>query len=276
MSKCIILEENYCQTMDDYLIHFDKPLDEIRDSPICRIFPLERFLTSLNENHLFLVKTRSWEDPYEAFLMKQLIWKEDGSESYPFDPRLIEKFYGQCWTYLKESNFLWKIYAPHEDGIIVKSSLGKLYDLFVKGSFDEGNFFLGNVLYWEENKIIQYFEDENVLEELLSDKGSKLLLKSLFIKRKEFEEEKEVRLIYVDEKVFDKENKIIKTGFTYESLQLFNEIADELVLDPRINHIQLDSIADLIIKLGYKGKISKSTLFESPVLKLRVNNKFSL
>ena len=252
------------------LVNFNKTIEEIGDTPVYRVFSLEKFVTSLNENNIFLVKTRKWEDPFEAFLLKQLVWKIDGSENYPFAESLVENFFGQCWTFLKESNFLWKIYAPNNDGIIVRTTLRKLYDLFVDEPSDYGTFFLGKVDYWEEKKIKEYFETEKNVEELLSDKGAELFLKSLFIKRKEFEEEKEVRLIYYSESAYGEGISITKNGFVPGRMHLFNELADELILDPRIDPVRVDSITQLIKKLGYNGSIKRSTLFDIPILTLRV------
>ncbi len=219
---------------------------------------------------IFLVKTKRWEDPFEAFLQKQLIWKVDGSENYPFADHLVENFFGQCWTFLKESNFLWKIYAPNNDGVIVRSSLKKLYDMFVDNPFDYGNFYLGKIDYWVESRIKEYFENEENVKELLSERGAKLFLKSFFIKRKEFQEEQEVRLIYYSDSAYGEGLDVTKNGFTFEKRHLFNDLADELILDPRIDHIRQESIIQLIKKLGYKGPITKSKLFDPPFLTLRV------
>lgn len=256
--------------LNKQLINFDTSFDKIWDKPIYRVFSLEKFLTSLNENVLFLVKTKCWEDPYEAFLQKQLVWKDDGSENYPFAEHLVENFYGQCWTFLKESNFLWKIYAPNNDGIIVKSSLKKLYDLFVDNPSDYGDFFLGKIKYWEEGRIKKFFQAKRNVEELLSDKGAIFFLKSFFVKRVEFKEEQEVRLIYYSRSAYGAGMNVTKNGFTFEKRHLFNDLADELILDPRIDPIRQDSISNLIKKLGYTGPINKSNLFDIPILSLRV------
>ena len=255
---------------ENFLVNFDTPFENIWDTPIYRIFSMEKFLTSLNENMLFLVKTKLWEDPFEAFLLKQVIWKTDGTEDYPFAKNLTENFYGHCWTFLPESNFLWKIYAPSSDGIMVKSSLRKLYNLFMENPSSTGQYFLGKIDYWQESRILEYFENQKMAEELFSETGNKLLLKSLFIKRKEFAEEQEVRLVYYSENTFGDKMPITKVGFEFKRVHLFNELSDELILDPRVDYIRQDSISHLIKKLGFTGTIKKSSLFNAPILKLRV------
>jgi len=66
---------------------------------------------------------------------------------------------------------LWEICAHNNDGIIARSTLKKLYDLFDNNSSDYGNFFLGKVDYWRKDNIITYFEDEKIVEEILSLDG---------------------------------------------------------------------------------------------------------
>jgi len=253
-----------------YLLNFEEPIENLLHTPIYRVFSLEKFLTSLNSNQLFLFKAKHLEDSYEAFLLKQLIWKEDGSENYPFPELSLENFFIQSWTFLEESYLLWNAYAPNKDGIIVKSTIGKMIELFLKNDVSWGKFFLGKIEYWSQIEIIKYFEDKKIVNKLVSGNGFEVLIKSLLIKRKAFEQEDEVRLIYVSSHNHGKDQKISQHGFTFESRHLFNELASEIILDPRIESIRYASISDLIKKIGYTGKISKSTLYDSPYLKLRI------
>jgi len=254
-----------------YLINFDNINDAVLDTPIYRIFSLEKFLTSLNENLLFFVKTKSWEDPFEAFLLKQLIWAEDGSENYPWEEAVGENFYGQCWTFLKESNFLWKIYAPNCDGVLVRSSIRKIVNLFLEGQDDRGKFYFGKVKYWPEEKIKEHFENKSIVEGMLNENRLTTVLHSLFIKRQEFKQEEEVRLIYVKAYGGIKDISVIQNGYAHERLHLFNELVDELIIDPRLDDLRANIIKRLIIKLGFIKPLRKSTMFDSPYLKLRVS-----
>lgn len=254
-----------------YILNFDKPFDELLFTPIYRVFSLEKFLTSLNSNQLFLFKAKHSEDTFEAFLLKQLIWKKDGSENYPFDKLYLENFFIQSWTFLEESYLLWNAYAPNKDGIIVKSTIGKMADLFLKNNVDWGKFYLGKVLYWTEDEIKKYFEDNIVVNKLMSDKAMEVLLKSLLIKRKPFMHEDEIRLLYVSNKDSDKHQKISMHGYTFESKHLFNELAEEIILDPRLDRIRANSIISLIKRIGYTGQIKRSTLYDMPSLKLQTD-----
>ncbi len=254
-----------------YTLNFDKPFVELLLTPIYRVFSLEKFLTSLNSNHLFLFKAKHSEDPFEAFLLKQLIWKEDGSENYPFNELYLENFFLQSWTFLDESYLLWNAYAPNKDGIIVKSTIGRMADLFLKNNISWGEFYLGKVVYRTEDEIKTQFEDKRMVKKLMSDKGKDVLIESLLTKRIQFTHEDEVRLLYVSNHDHGADQKISKHGFTFESKHLFNELAEELVLDPRMDPIRAESITSLIEKLGYSGQIRKSTLYNMPYLKLRTD-----
>ena len=259
------------KNVQKYLLNFDKPVKDLLFTPIYRVFSLEKFLTSLNSNHLFLFKAKHLEDSFEAFLLKQMIWKRDGTEKYPFQELYLENFFIQSWTFLEESYLLWNAYAPNKDGIIVKSTIGRMMDLFLKNTVNWGEFFLGKMEYWTQEEIIKFFEDSENVNKLKSDSGIDIMLKSLFIKRKPFMHEDEVRLLYVSNNDHLKGQKISQHGYTFESKHLFNELAEELVLDPRIDPIRADSIVALIKKLGYSGQIKQSTLYDSPILKLRVD-----
>lgn len=254
-----------------YTLNFDKTFDDLLFTPIYRVFSLEKFLTSLNSNQLFLFKAKHSEDPFEAFLLKQLIWKKDGSENYPFNPLYLENFFIQSWTFLEESYLLWNAYAPNKDGIIVKSTIGKMADLFLKNHVNWGEFYLGKVLYQTEEAIKKQFEDKSMVKKLMSHKGKDVLLNSLLIKRTPFMHEEEVRLLYVSNHNYGADQKISQHGYTFESRHLFNELAEELVLDPRIDSVRADSIISLVKKIGYTGQIKKSTLYDMPNLKLRTD-----
>lgn len=254
-----------------YTLNFNKQFDDLLNTPIYRVFSLEKFLTSLNSNQLFLFKAKHSEDPFEAFLLKQLIWKEDGSENYPFNALYLENFFIQSWTFLEESYLLWNAYAPNKDGIIVKSTIGRMTDLFLKNNMSWGEFYLGKVVYQTEDEIKKRFEDKEMVKKLMSQNGKDVLIESLLTKRTPFMHEEEVRLLYVSNHDRGADQKISKHGYTFESRHLFNELAEELVLDPRMDPIRVDSITELIKNIGYKGQIKKSTLYDMPYLKLRTD-----
>jgi hypothetical protein len=255
-----------------YFYNFKSINDELLDTPIYRVFPLEKILTSIHENQLFFVKTKLWEDPFEAFLLKQLFKYEVGSNNYPWKDVVKENFYGQCWTLLKETNFLWKIYAPNCDGIIVKSSIRKMKQLFSDEYQEFGAFYLGKVVYWKEEKIKEHYQSNQIMQELLLGDWLGTILNSLFIKREEFEQEEEVRLIFVDTNGGNKAIPLIKNGYLHERLHLFNELSDELIIDPRVDGIRAESIISLLKKLGFEKPIRKSTLFNFPEFELRKKN----
>lgn len=172
---------------------------------------------------------------------------------------------------MEESNFLWKIFAPNSDGIIVKSTPRKIYELFADKFANSGDFFLGKIDYWTQSKIKSHFEDEKLVARLLSAQGYEVLLESLFIKRKEFLEEQEMRLIYFSEHAFGENMNLTRNGYEKESKNLFESLAEELILDPRIHNDRIDPIKKLIKDLGYGGPIRRSTLMDIPSLQLRVD-----
>lgn len=254
-----------------HLLNFENLSDELLDTPIYRVFSLGKFLTSINENNLYFIKAKSLEDPFEAFLLKQLIWADDGSENYPFEIGVRENFYIQCWTFLSESNFLWKIYSPHSDGVMIKSTLRKMINLFFEEQRDWGSFYLGKIKYKKEADIIKEYESRDTVKKLFSNQWFETILNSLLVKREEFKQEEEVRIIYYANDGGSEYIPLVKNGFTKERLELFNELSDELILDPRIDPIFAESIMKLAKSHGFKKPMRQSTLFNLPYLKLRID-----
>jgi hypothetical protein len=157
---------------------------KILDTPIYRVFSLDKFLISLNQNSLHLVKPSLWDDPYEGFLLNQNFWsKKKKGLYYEFEDFYRERYFGQCWTFRNEADFLWRIYAPNKDGIMVKSSIRRFYEKF--NTMPDGNLYLGKVKYMSKEDIEKKFSKIKIEKNY-----EKLIIDSLLIKRKEFSEEK--------------------------------------------------------------------------------------
>ena len=170
-----------------FLLNFKEINDKILDTPIYRVFSLDKFLISLNQNSLHLIKPRLWEDPFEGFLLNQVFWSSsEKGKYYEFNDFYRERFYGQCWTFRNESDFLWRIYAPNKDGIMVKSSIRRFNDNFQ--DMPGGNTYFGKVNYLTQEEIAKKF---SLIES--KDDYENLIIDSLLLKRTEFMEEQELR-----------------------------------------------------------------------------------
>lgn len=116
----------------------------------------------------------------------------------------------------------------------------------------------------EEAEIIKFFENPVLLEDYLGEPSNSTgHAKSLFVKRKEFEHENEVRLIrYVENDEYD----LSKSVYKYE-INPF-EIFEELLFDPRHPDRYFEKDKEILREIGYKGEIQKSNLYQLPKLKV--------
>lgn len=236
------------------------------DKPVYRVFSLEKFITSINENSLHFVKPRTWDDPFEGFLFKcKICSKLDKKKYYEFEDLYSERFYAQCWSLKKESDLLWRVYAPNRDGILVQSSLRKIYENF--SSMPGGKMYLGKIKYLSQEQIENDFGRLKHKDNLLP-----LVIQSLLAKREEFSEEQEIRIIYFSEQSAHKQNQPTLLGYDAKISSLSERLFDKVVIDPRLNSFRADSVIKLINSLGYKGNIEQSSLYKMPDFTITVED----
>ncbi len=244
--------------MNNNFLNFSK--DEI-DAPIYRVFTQERLFQVFNDSQLTLVKPKKWNDPFENHIMNATGELESGER---FQISFRENFYGQCWTRTRESDAIWRIYAPKEDGIRVTTTprklLKSLYDN--SGTFKDINSFIGKVQYWTTNELLIQLNSAAVSSMLLDSTGVGQA-QTLLFKRKPFKHENEVRLIYNSH------------GNTTDDLFRFkinpNELFDDIVFDPRMKFEVFRNFKMELQKKGFKKRIVKSILYKVPKLTFKLH-----
>ena len=136
-------------------------------------------------------------------------------------------------------------------------------------------FYLGKVRYMPEKQIINHFEAEKIIKMLTSNEypedAEKVIFDSLFIKRDPFRQEEEIRLVCFSKKKLNEYQESRWEGYLFSKIHLFNELANELIIHPRVDKKRYMQIECLIRKLGYTGPITKSTLFDAPKLNLIID-----
>jgi hypothetical protein len=242
------------------LLNFRTIDPNVLDCPVYRVFSLNKLLITIETNSLFLIKPRCWDDPFEGFLLKQPLWSNKGNEFYEFEKFYRNRFFGQCWTLRREADFLWRTYAPNKDGVMAKSTIRKLYNNFK--NFPGGSFYIGKVCYMTENRIKSKFS--NIKLNPSSD-YTNLILDSLLVKREQFKEEQEVRLLYFQKNYAADDSQPVKLGLP-PTTQLF----DELTIDPRIDKTMYIGFRNIFRKLGFQGEINRSTLYDLPKMKVTI------
>src|SRR5438067_994323 len=94
------------------------------DTPIYRVFSLNRFKEMISTSTLGLVRPSKWEDPFENFVLKSRVRLKTGEIGSLREIR--DRWYGQCWTLNRDSDAMWRIYSPDKTGVRVSSTLRKL------------------------------------------------------------------------------------------------------------------------------------------------------
>lgn len=95
---------------------------------IFRYVPLKFIKKLLQTKALYFNNVLNWEDPYENFLFKQIIITESGNDFK--NTRFCPVYFGQCWTTLKESDAMWRIYSVKSKNL--KQNKEKLEDVAIK------------------------------------------------------------------------------------------------------------------------------------------------
>lgn len=247
------------------ILNFDQ--DFYWDTPIYRVYPIDRLTQVFNDKKNTLVKPLMWDDPFENLVFQQTATLTNG-QTVLFDS-IREKFYGQCWTLnTEETDALWRIYSPNKDGVRVKTTLRKLFDNFYDPTYKWAmiSFYIGKINYETTAQIQTFFEDPNNLEMIFDTSGAGSV-QTLLVKRTEFIHENEVRLIYsANSETEDTSERIYQYNFDP------NLIIDELLFDPRFDDTLFATKKTEFIALGFTKAIEKSKLYHVPNFKLRINH----
>ena len=240
------------------LLDIDDP-----DQSIYRVFSVDRLFEIFRESKLTLVRPMKWDDPFENFLFTAKA-KLPSGELVSLE-RMRQEFYGQCWTLTEESDAMWRIYAHNKDGVKVRTMVRKLFDTIYDHNYQFAIlcFFIGRVQYLSEDQIRRIMSDPNVFNALLFDTSGVGQVRTLLVKRKEFDHEREVRLLFrgnreyhnLDDDTFQ---------FDIDPLTLF----DEIVFDPRISESDFKDYSSELEALGYCGMVRQSGLYKVPNLEI--------
>ena len=234
----------------------DKFVNADKDISIYRFLPLNYVIEMIQDHELTIGQTQNWDDCYENFLAKATFYW--GQTPVCFNS-FLPCFFGQCWTRTKESDALWRIYSKDKQGVRIKTSINRLLEASINEvDYDPFSTILrvaGKVQYLTEKGIFSWINDLDKMKI-----NSTTLVESLFIKRKEFNHEKEVRLLI--QKTIKKEDEYKGTLKKHINLSIDpNIFIDEITFDPRINDKDYQTFSRVLKKIGYKNKINKSNLY---------------
>jgi hypothetical protein len=219
------------------------------DRPIYRIISTRRFIQILTTNEFTLVSPKKWDDPFENTLASTSI--QVGHEAKGVLKR--NGVYGQCWTWHKETDAMWRIYSPSKDGVRLMTTPRRLLTSLQNAIGASAKCFIGQIQYKRKSALQAYFYEINV-----SDISGVGVAESLLYKSVQFRHEAEVRLIYCAEEKVSHSNDVF--GYQVSPSNLF----DEVLFDPRMDRVRRKFCTETMNCLGYSFKIKKSTMYDAP------------
>ena len=230
------------------------------NAPIYRVFGIDRLFQIFSSCQNTLVRPRLWDDPFENFILEQAIRASNNPEVHI---TVRDGYYGQCWSILRESDAMWRIYSPDKKGVKVKTTAEKLFNsLCISPETNEENCFIGKVDYMEDHELRANLEDPDWLNlELVNTRSQ---ANSLLFKRVEFEHEAEIRLLYGSGVRFEKTNDLFH--YSIDPHELF----DEIVFDPRLPEEEFEKYKYRLEEdAKFRNPISQSTLYKVGNIQIR-------
>ena len=233
------------------------------NQPIYRVFPLKRIKNILKSGKNGLVWPSEWEDPFENFLLESKVMIQP--DEYASLKSIASSWYGQCWTKKSESDAIWRIYSQNKDGVKVKTTIKKLFSTIYEANdkFRQLKYFIGHVEYEDEADIIKFLNNISFTGFAMGGQSNQFA-KTLLIKRKEFAHEDEVRILHNDANKKHTGNKVVEFPFD------FNNLIEEVVLDPRLKTHEFQSSESELKTLGCAVPISQSSLYKIPKVTIKI------
>lgn len=194
-------------------------------------------LDLFEQNKNVLVKPGRWKDPFENFIVES------------------KNVYAQCWTLHKASDALWRIYSPHSDAIRVKSRVGTLVAGLRGAVNDRSRIFIGMVRYLTRDEITTFARSLNDQAKPFS---SETVANALLVKKKAFEYEGEVRLIYV--------GPASLANSLYRYTVKPDRLIEQIMIDPRVSTQCANNLKNWLMKhTGLcEEKIKHSRIYDPP------------
>lgn len=235
----------------------ERNLIDINDNEqdIYRIFTLKRFKELVSTNRLVLVNPSKWDDPFENFFLNSNA--VDSNNELISLESIANSWYGQCWTFNRESDALWRIYSPDKDGVRVKTTIKKIFSNLWDSSNDFSRliYFIGKVTYKKRSEIEEYMKHITFTKIAMGGQNINFA-KLLCIKRPEFSHENEVRIL-----INDVDKRIGKNGCYSVDFDYVNVI-EEVCVDPRLTEDEFKNIKNKLIVLGCTVPIIQSDLYK--------------
>ena len=204
-----------------------------------RFMDFTKYVSMLHRQALFFTRADQLPDPFEGYPARRRRQREPAAGSEQ-EPKLHERVFLSCWHRNDhESAAMWRLYLSYEDGVAIRSNAARLGEAF---QATEESLLLGVVRYLDYQK--QSIPAQHELD-------------PFFCKRKSFEYETEVRLLWRAEAPSKESGRYITASL--------NDLIEEVVVSPTAEPWFQDLVQSVTQKYGLGVRIVQSGLFEEPI-----------
>jgi len=160
------------------------------NTDLYRVMTIDSLFTMLDNNTLQFKRPELWDDPFENFISRYNFGLNEYGNDIIFD---IDMIYAQCWTKNCECDGMWRSFAEIDDGVMIKTTSNKIRTILSINY--RNNFYIKDITYIEKNDLLNLIENEEFPSIIMENNNMHNLVNLFTLKRKEFEYEKEVRII---------------------------------------------------------------------------------
>ena len=250
---------------DHHLMNMD--IEGLKTMKLYKFFSINALIPLLTNSKLYIDRVNTWEDVYENFFLKELFYSRS-MNTYVGTDEIANAVFGQCWTYAPETDALWRIYSQNKTGIRIQTTTGKLFSTIFVDDTCIADTWLGKIEYNSEQAINDF-----ILKETETDSFSiwrDLMPYSQFLKRTEFNHEKEFRIIkMLDSQTATNAKQYKRLAFNINDTDKF---IDSFLLDPRLDEKTFRQQKQQLVNLGANpDKITQSSLYSFTPLTIKID-----
>jgi hypothetical protein len=231
--------------------HIIQSTDLTENTKLYRFISFRQFMSFVELKQASLSRIKDWPDTWEVPPARLPMQTDDGPIKFSLW-NMHESMFGQCWSLHCESDAMWRIYSPLNEGVVIQTSVKKFY-------------LLRNVKYAALGPVIYYDDLKAALDEINvhPQRGRYERFTGAFLKRRAFEHEKEVRLVTMDDP-----QCLAKTP--PDGVSRFNvdldplEFIEGITIDPRADDQYVTVLQKYCERAGFLIKPIKSKLYGDP------------
>lgn len=221
-------------------LEFSREIEE--STKLYKYMSLAQFLSWVETNKTHLTNINSWPDKWEAALYKMphIIKDRQAKQSLA---KLYRQMYGQSWSLNPESDALWRIYSPQQEGVLIQTRANRFKQL---NQINYG--LLGKVKYYADLTELKKIADT------MNEYGG---LSGGLLKRAAFKYENEVRLITLAQHI-----PTVKAEGSYINIELDPRgFIEQIIIDPRASRWVVETIIRYCRRAGFAIIPQRSDLY---------------